>query len=174
MTNPVKAITLVTLGLAIAAMGIDVADADDAPGAAGIGMLLMVVGVVLGVRAARNRLPLWAVRTALAVGVVVATFAAFLTHWVVVTAPLFPQSQAVPSVVAPAPSPQYAAAVERARELVRAAVMAQNLPGVSVAVGVLPAAPSAKEGLPGRRAGPPEGGRRAPSSGPKGSDGGTS
>ena len=56
--NPVKAFTLTALGLAIAAMGIYVADADDAPGAAVIGMLLMVVGVVLGVRAARNRLPM--------------------------------------------------------------------------------------------------------------------
>ena len=36
-------------------MGIYVAAADDAPGAAVIGMLLMVVGVVLGLRAARNR-----------------------------------------------------------------------------------------------------------------------
>jgi Beta-lactamase len=133
--NPVKAFTLFALGLAIAAMGIYVADADDAPGAAVIGMLLMVVGVVLGVRAARNRLPRWAARTALAVGVVVAAFAAFLTHEVVVTAPLFPQSQEVPSVVDSAPSRQYAAAVERARELVRAAVLEQNLPGVSVAVG---------------------------------------
>jgi hypothetical protein len=52
-----------------------------------------------------------------------------------VTAPLFPQSQEVPSVVDSAPSPQHAAAVERARELVRAAVLEQNLPGVSVAVG---------------------------------------
>ena len=133
--NPVKAFTLIALGLAIAAMGIYVANADDAPGAAVIGMLLMVVGVVLGVRAARNRLPMWAARTALAVGVVVAAFAAFLTHAVVVTAPLFPQSQAVPSVVESAASPQYAAAVERARELVREAVLEQNLPGVSVAVG---------------------------------------
>jgi beta-lactamase family protein len=41
----------------------------------------------------------------------------------------------VPSVIDSAPSPQYAAAVERARELVRAAVLEQNLPGVSVAVG---------------------------------------
>ena len=46
--NPVKAFTLIALGLAIAAMGIYVANADDAPGAAVIGMLLMVVGVVLG------------------------------------------------------------------------------------------------------------------------------
>jgi hypothetical protein len=133
--NPVKAFTLIVLGLAIAAMGIYVADADDAPGAAGLGMLLMVVGVVLGVRAARNRLPIWAARTALAFGVVVAAFAAFLTHGVVVTAPLFAQSQEVPSVIGSTPSSQYAAAVERARALVRAAVLEQNLPGVSVAVG---------------------------------------
>jgi hypothetical protein len=133
--NPIKAFILIALGLAIAAMGIYVANADDAPGAAVIGMLLMVVGVVLGVRAARNRLPIWAGRTALAGGAVVAAFAAFLTHAVVVTAPLFPQSQEVPSVVDSAPSPQYMAAVERARELVRSAVLEQNLPGVSVAVG---------------------------------------
>jgi hypothetical protein len=149
VTNPVKAFTLVALGLAIAAMGIYVAEADDAPGAAVIGMLLMVVGVVLGVKAARNRLPTWTGRTALAVGIVVAAFAAFLTHWIVVTAPLFPQPQDVPSVVAPAPSPQYAVGIERARELVRAALLEQNLPGVSVAVGTgLPAVASAKEGLP--------------------------
>ncbi len=135
LMNPVKAFTLIALGLAIAAMGIYVADADDAPGAAAIGMLLMVVGVVLGVRAARNRLPVWAARTALAVGGVVAAFAAFLTHGVVVTAPLFPQSQEVPSVVDSAPAPQYAAAVERARARVRSAVLQQNLPGMSVAVG---------------------------------------
>ena len=120
--NPVKAFTLIALGLAIAAMGIYVADADDAPGAAVIGMLLLVVGAVLGVRAARNRLPLWAPRTTLAAGVGVAAFAALLTHAVVVTGPLFPQSQEVPSVVGSAPSPQYAAVVERSRELVRAAV----------------------------------------------------
>ena len=80
-------------------------------------------------------------------GLTVAAFAAFLTHGVVVTAPLFAQSQEVPSVVAPSPSPQYAAAVARARGLVRAAIVEQNLPGVSVAVGTgLPSAALAKEG----------------------------
>ncbi len=133
--NPVRAFTLVALGLAIAAIGVYAATADDAPGAAVIGMLLMVVGVVLGVRAARNRLSLWAARTAVAVGVVVAALAAFLIHGVVVTAPLFAQPQEVPSVVDPAPSPHYASAVERARRIVRAAIVEQNLPGVSVAVG---------------------------------------
>ena len=147
LMNRVKAFTLIALGLSIAAMGFYVANADDAPGAAAMGMALMVVGVVLGVRAARNRLPNWAARTAIAVGVVVAAFAAFLTHAVGVSAPLFAQSQAVPSVVDPAPSPQYAAAVARAREIVRSAVREQNLPGVSVAVGIgLPSVALAKEG----------------------------
>jgi hypothetical protein len=77
--NHVKGFTLVALGLAIAAMVLYVANADDAP--------------------------------------------------------LFPRSQAVPSIVGPATSPQYATAVERAREFVRSAVLEQNLPGVSVAVG---------------------------------------
>jgi len=71
---------------------------------------------------------------ALAVGAAIAAFAAFVTHAAVVAAPLFPQPQEVPSVIDSAPPPQYTAAVERARELVRAAVVAQNLPGVSVAV----------------------------------------
>jgi CubicO group peptidase (beta-lactamase class C family) len=90
---------------------------------------------VLGVRAARNRLPAWAAGTALAVGVLTAAFAAFLTHAVAVTVPLFAEPQEVPSIIDTAPSPQYAAAVERAREFVRAAVLEGNLPGVSVAVG---------------------------------------
>jgi len=135
VTNNVQAAALIALALAIGAMGIYVADADDAPGAAVIGLLLMIGAVVLGVKTARNRLPAWAARTALAVGVLIAAFTAFLTHVVAVTAPLFAQPQDVPSVIDSAPSRQYAAAVERARELVRAAVLEQNLPGVSVAVG---------------------------------------
>jgi CubicO group peptidase (beta-lactamase class C family) len=135
VTNNVKASSLIALALAIAAMGIYVGEADDAPGAAVIGLLLMIGAVVLGVKAARNRLPAWAARTALAVGVLIAAFAAFLTHAVAVTVPLFAQPQDLPSAIDSAPSPRYAAAVERARELVRAAVLEQNLPGVSVAVG---------------------------------------
>lgn len=130
-----QTVILVGLGVAIAVMGLYVANADDAPGAAVMGMLLMVAGVVLGLRAARNRLPMWAVRTSLAVAVVAAAFAAFLSHQVVVSAPLFPESQEVPSVAGVTPSPERAAAVERARDLVRAAVLEHNLPGVSVAVG---------------------------------------
>jgi hypothetical protein len=83
----------------------------------------------------------------IALGVAVAAFAALVTYRVAVSPPLFAQSQEVPSVVGPAPSPPYALAVKRARLLVRIAVVEQNLPGVSVAVGVggMPTVASAKE-----------------------------
>jgi hypothetical protein len=67
--------------------------------------------------------------------VLVLAFGAFVTHAVAVSGPLFAQPQDVPSAIESAPSPQYAAAVERAREVARAAVVEQNLPGISVAVG---------------------------------------
>ena len=54
-----------------------------------------------------------------------------------VTAPtLHPDPQAIPSVTDVAPPPQGAPAVERARQLVRAGLSAENLPGLSVAVGL--------------------------------------
>ena len=134
VVNLAHSLAFVTLALAVAAMGFYVASADDAPGAAVMGMLLMVAGVTLGVRTARNRVPAWAARTALAVGLVVASAAAALTHEVVVTAPLFAAAHEVPSVSGTT-SPPVAAAVRQAQALVRAAMREQNLPGVSVAVG---------------------------------------
>jgi hypothetical protein len=134
-TNNVKAAAFIALALAIGAMGICIGEADDAPGAAGMGLLVMLGGVVAGVKAARNRLPTWAAAIVFAVGLLVVAFVAFLIRAVAVTAPLSAQTQGVPSVVDSAPSPGHAAAVERARELVRAAIREQNLAGVSVAVG---------------------------------------
>ena len=136
MTNLLKACAIIALGLAIAVMGIYVANADDAPGAAVMGFLLMVVAVVVGVKAARNRLPIWAGRTALAAGVLMAAFAAFLTHEVTIRAALFAQPADVPSSSGSAPTPEWAAAAERARPIVRAAIAEQSLPGVSIAVGM--------------------------------------
>jgi hypothetical protein len=49
---------------------------------------------------------------------------------------LFPQPADVPSAGTSAPAPQWTAAVERARPMVRMGVVEQNLPGVSVAVGL--------------------------------------
>jgi CubicO group peptidase (beta-lactamase class C family) len=54
-----------------------------------------------------------------------------------VTAPvLHPNPQAIPSVMHAAPSPQSAPAVEQARRIVRASLSEENLPGLSVAVGI--------------------------------------
>src|SRR6187399_1062946 len=97
VTNPVKAFALIVLGVAIVAMGIYVAN-DDPPGAPIGGFLLMFTAVLFGVRTARNRLPTWARRTALAAAALIAACAAFLIHTVKVAAPLFAQPPDVPSV----------------------------------------------------------------------------
>ena len=96
----------------------------------------MLAAVLFGVRTARSRLPTWAGRTAVAVGALIAAFAAFLIHSIWIEAPLFAQAPDVPSVSASTPPPQLAAAVDRARPMVRAAIVEQNLPGVSIAVGI--------------------------------------
>ena len=53
--NLVMAVGLVAVGVALAATGIYIGDSDDAPGAALIGILLMIGAVVLGVRIARRK-----------------------------------------------------------------------------------------------------------------------
>jgi len=131
----VKAFALIALGLALAAMGIFAARADP-PGAAVLGFLLMLAAVLFAVRTARHRLPAWARRSAVAVGALIAAFAAYLIHAATIAAPLFAQSPGVPSVSEAAPAPQSAAAVDRARPMARAALVDQNLPGLSIAVGI--------------------------------------
>src|SRR5688500_18312315 len=59
-----------------------------------------------------------------------------LWAYMAATPPLHPSAQDVPSEGAAAPSPAHAAAVEQARQIARAGVAAQNLPGLSVAVGI--------------------------------------
>jgi hypothetical protein len=135
VTSPGKAFARIALALAMAAMGVYVANSDP-PGGAVVGFLLMFAAVVFGGSIARSRLPTWAGRTAVAVGALVAAFASFLIHSSKIEAPLFAQTPGVPSVSASAPSPQLAAAVDRARPMVRAAIVEQNLPGVSIAVGM--------------------------------------
>lgn len=58
------------------------------------------------------------------------------TYVRVTTAPIHPDANAVPVSTLPAASPEWAAAVERAKAIARAGLLEQNLPGLSVAVGV--------------------------------------
>ena len=76
---------------------------------------------------------------ALIVGAVGLLFAAILGLWTFASAtatPLHPNPQEVPSVTRAAPLPKWADAVEQGRQIVRAGLIEQNLPGLSVAVGV--------------------------------------
>jgi hypothetical protein len=54
-TKMVMAVGLAALGVAIGAAGIYIGDTDDAPGAALIGILLMIGLVALGMKTARRK-----------------------------------------------------------------------------------------------------------------------
>jgi CubicO group peptidase (beta-lactamase class C family) len=78
-------------------------------------------------------------RIVIALGAIAALVVAIgaLPSFLWITArPLHPEPTNVPSVVQSEPSGQWAAAVDRARAIVRAALSEQNLPGLSLAVGV--------------------------------------
>jgi hypothetical protein len=53
--NVLMALGLIAIGIGIAAAGIYLGETDDAPGAALIGILLMLGAVALGVRTARRK-----------------------------------------------------------------------------------------------------------------------
>jgi hypothetical protein len=54
VTNVLIALGLIAIGVGFAAAGIYIGETDDAPGAALIGILLMIGAVALGVRTARH------------------------------------------------------------------------------------------------------------------------
>ena len=55
MRNKLLAPGLIVTGVALGATGIHVGDTDDAPGAALLGLLLMIGAIVLGVKMARRK-----------------------------------------------------------------------------------------------------------------------
>src|SRR5436190_20507316 len=58
------------------------------------------------------------------------------TFVMAVSTKLHPNPKEVPSVTLAAPSPKWAAAVDQGRQFARTGLVQQNLPGLSVAVGV--------------------------------------
>jgi hypothetical protein len=52
VTNILMALGLITIGIGIAAVGIYIGETDDAPGAALLGILLMIGAAMLGVKTA--------------------------------------------------------------------------------------------------------------------------
>ena len=86
-------------------------------------------------KTSRNRLPPWPAIAILAIGVL---FAVIVGVWAYLRSmpPLHPDPQKVPAVTDSSPSPKWIDAVEKGRQLARVGVSGQNLPGLSVAVGI--------------------------------------
>jgi serine beta-lactamase-like protein LACTB len=84
----------------------------------------------------KNRKLTWFALIALVPALLLAAIAGRWVYMIATATPLHPNSQDVKSVTRSAPSPTWAGAVEQARTLVCASVTEQNLPGLSVAVGV--------------------------------------
>jgi serine beta-lactamase-like protein LACTB, mitochondrial len=83
----------------------------------------------------RGRIPSWVVILTL-IGLLVLTIPTLWVFVSVTAPPLYPKPDNVPTVMNSPPKAEWAAVVEQARQIARASVAEQNLPGLSVAVGV--------------------------------------
>ena len=84
----------------------------------------------------KRRTETWIALIVVAVGLPIAAMIGFVAYVNVFQAPLHPNPQDVPSEMRSTPLPQWAGAVEQSRQFARAGLTEQNLPGLSVAVGV--------------------------------------
>jgi serine beta-lactamase-like protein LACTB len=82
-----------------------------------------------------NRLQTWPALIVLAVGLLLVAILGLWGYMGATATPLHPDPQDVPSVAHSDPSPKWADAVKRGRQIVRSSLAEQNLPGLSVAVG---------------------------------------
>jgi CubicO group peptidase (beta-lactamase class C family) len=83
----------------------------------------------------KRRTETWHTLIVLAVGLVLAAIGGLWGYLSATATPLHPNPQEVTSVTRATPLPQWADAVARGRQIVRAHLTEQNLPGLSVAVG---------------------------------------
>ncbi len=82
-----------------------------------------------------NRIETWLAVFALGVGLIILAGGGLWVYISATTKPIYPNAQDVNSVAGATPARQWSDAAERARQVIRAAVAEQNLPGLSVAVG---------------------------------------
>lgn len=82
-----------------------------------------------------NRTETWVALIIVAAGVLAAAILGIHTYMTATATPLHPDPRSVPSVTHADPSRKWTDAVERGRQLMRAGLAEQNLPGLSVAVG---------------------------------------
>ena len=83
-----------------------------------------------------NRTETWLTLIVLGVGLLLAALGGLWMYMSATAMPLHPERHRVPSVTHSDPSPRWADAVERGRDIMRQGLADRNLPGLSVAVGV--------------------------------------
>ena len=83
-----------------------------------------------------NRTETWLTVLVIGVGGIILAVAGLWVYISATATPIHPDAAAIASVPAGSPAERWAASITQAREAVRVAASAQNLPGVSVAVGV--------------------------------------
>jgi serine beta-lactamase-like protein LACTB, mitochondrial len=84
----------------------------------------------------KRRTETWLLLIAVGIALIPVALAGLWGYMTVSATPLHPDPKDVRSVTHSAPLPQWAGAVEQGRRIVRAGLAEQNLPGLSVAVGV--------------------------------------
>ena len=83
----------------------------------------------------KRKAEIWLALVLIAVGGVIAAVVGLFSYISLTATPLHPDAQKISAVTRSEPSPKWAEAVQRGRQIVRAGLIEQNLPGVSVAVG---------------------------------------
>jgi CubicO group peptidase (beta-lactamase class C family) len=83
----------------------------------------------------KREIPTWLLLIVVSIGLLLLIPALWLFVSLTAT-PVHPNPESVPTAVRAAPLPKWASAAKQGRQIVRAGVAGQNLPGVSVAVGI--------------------------------------
>ncbi|MDP9322755.1 MAG: hypothetical protein M3P13_03900, partial [Acidobacteriota bacterium] len=78
----------------------------------------------------KNRIQTWLALLVVAVGLLLAAILGLFAYVSATATPLHPNPQEVPSVSGATPVRQWAGAIEQGRQVVRAALANQNLPGL--------------------------------------------
>jgi serine beta-lactamase-like protein LACTB, mitochondrial len=84
----------------------------------------------------KRGIPTWLLLTVVPIGGLLLLIPALWVFVSLTAIPVHPNPESVPTLTRSAPLPKWAGALEQGRQIVRASVAEQNLPGVSVAVGI--------------------------------------
>jgi len=84
----------------------------------------------------KNRITTWLLLIVVAAVLAIVAILGFVQYMGATATPLHPDPKNVPSATDGTPSPKWVGAVEQGRQLARAGLVEQNLPGLSVAVGI--------------------------------------